>query len=425
MTAIKKLYSQVHHLFFNKGGYTLLYRMLGMGMSFLSITYISNQFGGDDFGLFSLSLTLLQIATMFFSLGLPSAFIAFTGGFSSREENKGLLIKAYKIILITAILPLTLLYFQSEYVAGLFQKPHLDFYIKTVAIGLFIQVLFELNINYFLSIHRQDLYSIFYFLLPNTLFIGILFLFKKFNLPDNYCMVAYVLTYLIVLIGSSAFVFLQGKISKVTVSTRAFLNKSVPMMMSGFFLILLNWTDILILGKLETEENIGIYNAAFKVGYLALFFVTMMNSFVVPKISEYHHQNDYLNMKTFVNKATRMVIVLTLPVAIVIILFSPYLLSYFGTGFEAGALSLQLITLGALFNAMTGNVDQILNMTNHQKLVRNIMFVGFLVNIVGNLLLIPRFGYLGAAISSLVVNVIVNSIFVLVIKKKLGFYTFI
>ena len=72
-----------------------------------------------------------------------------------------------------------------------------------------------------------------------------------------------------------------------------------------------------------------------------------------------------------------------------------------------------------------GFVDQILNMTNHQKLVRNIMFVGFLVNIVGNLFLIPRFGYLGAAISSLVVNVIVNSIFVLVIKKKLGFYTFI
>jgi O-antigen/teichoic acid export membrane protein len=425
MTALKKLYNQVYHLFYNKGGYTLLYRMLGMGMSFLSITYISNQFGGDDFGLFSLSLTLLQIATMFFSLGLPSAFIAFTGGFSSREENKGLLIKAYKIILLTAILPLSLLYFQSEYVAELFQKPHLDFYIKTIAIGLFIQVLFELNINYFLSIHRQDLYSIFYFLLPNTLFIGILFLFNKFNLPDNYCMVAYVVTYLLVLLGSSAFVFLQGKISKVTVSTRAFLNKSVPMMMSGFFLILLNWTDILILGKLETEENIGIYNAAFKVGYLALFFVTMMNSFVVPKISEFYHQKEDLALKNFVQKATRIVIVLTLPVAIFILLFSTQILSYFGPGFEAGALSLQLITLGALFNAMTGNVDQILNMTNHQKLVRNIMFVGFLVNIVGNLLLIPRFGYLGAAISSLVVNVIVNSIFVLVIKKKLGFYTFI
>lgn len=425
MIAIKKLYSQVHYLFFNKGGYTLLYRMLGMGMSFLSLTFISNQFGGDDFGLFSLSLTLLQIATMFFSLGLPSAFIAFTGGFSSREENKGLLIKAYKIILITAILPLTLLYFQSEYIAGLFQKPHLDFYIKTAAFGILIQVLFELNINYFLSIHRQDLYSVFYFLLPNTLFIGILFLFKKLNLPHNYCMVAYVVTYLLVLLGSSAFVFSQGKVSKIAVSTKEFLNKSIPMMMSGFFLILLNWTDILILGKLETEENIGIYNAAFKVGYLALFFVTMMNSFVVPKISEYHHQNDYLRMKTFVRKATRMVIVLTLPVALVILLFSQYILSYFGTGFEAGALSLQLITLGALFNAMTGNVDQLLNMTNHQKLVRNIMFVGFLVNIVGNLLLIPRFGYLGAAISSLVVNVIVNSIFVLVIKKKLGFYTFI
>ncbi len=402
-----------------------MYRILGMGMSFLTITFITNQFGGDDYGLFSLSLTILQIATMFFSLGLPSAFIAFTGGFTSHGENKGLLIKSYKIIFLTAVLPLSILYFQSDQVALLFEKPHLDFYIKTVAIGIFIQVLFELNINYFLSIHRQDLYSIFYFLLPNIFFIGILFLFKKLNLPDNYCMMAYVLTYFLVLIGTSCFVFLQGKIVKVTVSTKEFLNKSLPMMMSGFFLILLNWTDVLMLGKLETEENIGIYNAAFKVGYLTLFFVTMMNSFVVPKLSEFHHQKDYLSMKNFVNKATRIVIVLTLPVALFIILFSKQILTYFGPEFVAGSFALQLITLGALFNAMTGNVDQILNMTNHQKLVRNIMFVGFLVNIVGNLFLIPKYGYLGAAICSFVVNIIVNCIFVLQIKRKLGFYTFI
>jgi O-antigen/teichoic acid export membrane protein len=425
MELLKKLYTQANHLFFNKGGYTLLYRILGMGMSFLTITFITNQFGGDDYGLFSLSLTILQIATMFFSLGLPSAFIAFTGGFTSHSENKGLLIKSYKIIFLTAILPLSILYFQSNQVALLFEKPHLDFYIKTVAIGIFIQVLFELNINYFLSIHRQDLYSIFYFLLPNIFFIGILFLFKKLNLPDNYCMMAYVLTYSLVLIGTSCFVFLQGKIVKVTVSTKEFLNKSLPMMMSGFFLILLNWTDILMLGKLETEENIGIYNAAFKVGYLTLFFVTMMNSFVVPKLSEFHHQKDYLSMKNFVNKATRIVILLTLPVALFILLFSKQILTYFGPEFVAGSLALELITFGALFNAMTGNVDQILNMTNHQKLVRNIMFVGFLVNIVGNLFLIPKYGYLGAAICSFVVNIVVNCIFVWQIKRKLGFYTFI
>ena len=36
--------------------------------------------------------------------------------------------------------------------------------------------------------------------------------------------------------------------------------------------MLLSWTDILIMGKYETEENIGIYNAAFKIGTLTLFF---------------------------------------------------------------------------------------------------------------------------------------------------------
>lgn len=73
---------------------------------------------------------------------------------------------------------------------------------------------------------------------------------------------------------------------------------------------------------------------------------------------------------------------------------------------------------------MTGNVDQILNMTGNEITVRNVMFIGFLVNVILNFILIPLYGYEGAAFSSLLVNVIVNSIFVLLIKKKLGFFTF-
>jgi O-antigen/teichoic acid export membrane protein len=196
------------------------------------------------------------------------------------------------------------------------------------------------------------------------------------------------------------------------------------MMVGSMFLLLLNWTDILMLGKMETEENIGIYNAAFKIGYLALFFIASMNVVVMPKISELFHQKNFAEMKKVVNRATQIVIVLTLPLALILIFFSKQILGIYGDGFIQGSTCLIYITLGALFNAMTGNVDQILNMTDNQKKVRNIFFVGFILNVLMNLYLIPNYGIEGAALSSLITNVIVNLIFVYIIRKKLGFYTF-
>jgi O-antigen/teichoic acid export membrane protein len=72
---------------------------------------------------------------------------------------------------------------------------------------------------------------------------------------------------------------------------------------------------------------------------------------------------------------------------------------------------------------MAGNVDQILNMTNNHKILRNITILCFFVNVILNFILIPKFGIEGAAIASLITNVVINLSCVYYIKKKLGFYT--
>ena len=86
-------------------------------------------------------------------------------------------------------------------------------------------------------------------------------------------------------------------------------------------------------------------------------------------------------MKKVINRATQIVILLTVPLALIIIVFSKQILGIYGDGFIKGAFCMILITLGALFNAITGNGDQILYMTNNQKTVRNIFLAGFLFNV--------------------------------------------
>lgn len=425
MKLILNLYVLLKSFLFKKGGHTFLFRIFGMLFNFAITLYITNVFGSSNYGLFALSLTILQLMVMFFSLGIPAAFISFTGSFKSVNLNKGLLVKCYKLILYISIVPVILLYFTSNQIALFFEKMELVGFLKVVFLSLIFLVFHEINSNYFLSVKKFFWFGITYFLIPNVLFFVLLLIFKSYELPDYFIMVSYSLSIIVTVVFGLFLIFKERKYIKVPVRGREILKRSLPMMVSGFFLVLLNWTDVLMLGKYETEKNIGVYNAAFKIGYLTLFFVMAMGSIILADISEKYRKKDINGLHIVIKKATQMTAILTLPVAIIILVFNEELLRLFGPEFIEGKMALIYITLGALFNALTGNVDQLLNMTDNQKTVRNIMFVGFVVNVLLNLVLIPKYGIEGAAFASFIVNVIVNTIFVLIIKKKFGFYTFI
>lgn len=425
MKFISDLYILMKSFFLKKGGHTFFFRIFGMLFNFATTLYITNIYGSSNYGLFALSLTILQLMVMFFSLGIPAAFISFTGGFKSVDLNKGLLVKCYKLVSYISIVPVILLYFTSNQIALFFDKVELAGFLKVVFLSLIFLVFHEINSNYFLSVKKFFWFGIAYFVIPNIVFFVSLLIFKSYELPDYFIMLSYSLSILLTVLFSLFLIFKEKKYLKVSIRGKEILNRSLPMMASGFFLVLLNWTDVLMLGKYETERNIGIYNAAFKIGYLTLFFVMAMGSIILADISEKYRNKDMGGLHLVIKKATQITAILTLPVAAVILLFNEHLLSLFGSEFIEGKIALIYITLGALYNALTGNVDQLLNMTDNQKTVRNIMFAGFIVNVLLNLVLIPNYGIEGAALSSLIVNVIVNTIFVIIIKKKFGFYTFI
>jgi O-antigen/teichoic acid export membrane protein len=98
-------------------------------------------------------------------------------------------------------------------------------------------------------------------------------------------------------------------------------------------------------------------------------------------------------------------------------------LSFWGTEAISGGTTLIIVSIGVLFSAMAGNVDQILNMTENQNIFRNITIFSFFVNLILSYLLIPKYNIEGAAIASLITNILINVLCLYFIKKKLGFYT--
>ncbi len=410
----------------SKGGLSFLFRMLAMIFSFISMWIITHFYGESVFGTYTVALTVLQIMAMVFAVGIPNAFVRFAAGLDSVEKRKGLLIKSGLIILISSLIPMLGFYFGADFFSHtVFQKPTLFNYFLVVSFSIPFMIFHEIIGYYFISVKKIISYGLFFYIVPSLLFAVLLIVFYYFNLTGFFTFLAYVSAIVLtVILGLGVVFYEKSKITFPEITINKILKTSFPMMVSGLFLILLNWTDILMLGRIESESQIGIYNAAFKLGYLALFFVLSMNAIIMPKVADLFYQSNFTEMKKVINRTTQLVIILTVPFAFGIIFFGEQLLQLFGEGFVSGKTTLILITLGALFNAMTGNVDQILNMTNYQKTVRNVFFLGFLMNVLLNLYLIPIYGIEGAATASLMTNIVVNVVFVIIIKKKLGFFTF-
>ena len=212
--------------------------------------------------------------------------------------------------------------------------------------------------------------------------------------------------------------------SKTNFPINRLLKLSFPMMFSTTLLFLLNWTDIFMLGAMKGSSEVGIYNVAFKIASLGYLIIIAINVVIAPKISELYSKNNMVALKKVIQHSTWFIIVLTIPLMALILLFRETILGIFGIEFLNGETALVIIGCGVLISSISGNVDQILNMTNSHKILRNITFFCFMVNVILNYFLIPVYGINGAAIASLITNVLINAICLYYIKKNLGFFTF-
>jgi O-antigen/teichoic acid export membrane protein len=407
------------------GGLTFIFRLAGLGLNFAVMMIITNWYGDGIYGNYSLAFTLAQACALVCAMGFPNALIGYIGlrpvtdPFSQHLFHKGL-----KFLLLVSIVPITLFFLGADLIAiRLFENAGLGIYIKIIAVTVPAMVLHEFVLYFFIATGNFVKYNLFMFIIPNAILLLLLAIFT--GVPGHYTFLFYLSSITGVLLIEVFFAIRKINTTDFDkVPIRGMIKYASPMMFSGLMIYLLNWTDIFMLGAMVSEDEVGQYNGAYKIASLGMLVITSVNIVLAPQIASFFKRGDYAAMHRLVRKTTHLIIALTLPLAGGIIAFSDFLLGLLGEEFRQARGALILISAGVLVNAFTGTVDQVLNMTGHQQLLRNITIAGFTLNVFLNLMLIPAYGINGAAIASLATNVSFNLLCVIYIKKKLGFYTF-
>ena len=403
-------------------------RVLGLGLSFFWTFLITNFFGSETYGLVSLSQVIIGFSGMVFGLGIDVAIVKlassnkhyYNGVFQSDFFKKSLI-----IVLVSALFFSVLLYLFKDLIAqDVFNNNVFTKYLLVISY-LFLFFITHTIVISFLTVRGEFVkYGNFYFLFPNACILIFVLIIYLLRLPNYYIIAAYLLSYGIFgLILLFSFSKIPQKIIN-TISYSSILKLSTPMMISSSFLFISSWTDTFMLGVMVSKSDLGVYNIAFKLASLALIIIATVNTVLAPKISKLYSQGEIEQIKIEVRKATKIITYLALPLVGLLILFRTQILGLFGNEFVAGGMTLIIISLGMLFNAMCGSVGQILNMTNHQKQFRNFTIVSAAVNIILNYFLIKKYGIEGAAFASLISVVLINLLCLGYIKLKFNFYAF-
>ena len=200
---------------------------------------------------------------------------------------------------------------------------------------------------------------------------------------------------------------------------------SLPILMvEGFYLLLTN-TDVLVLQHFRSPDEVAVYYAAAKTLTLIAFVHFAVSAAVAHRFSEYHVAADHTRLKAILSDSIRWTFWASLAATVVILAMGRPLLSLFGARFVEGYQLMFILTAGLLARASVGPVERLLSMLGEQRACAMIYASAFALNLVLCVVLIPRLGMDGAAISTSTALVIESILLFWVARIRLGFHVFI
>ena len=188
---------------------------------------------------------------------------------------------------------------------------------------------------------------------------------------------------------------------------RGLLVDAAPIGLTTVIVVLYVKTDAVILGLLATPTDVGLFGAAYKpIEYVLLALMLPINV-LFPLLSRWHRSDPH-QFRILYWRGADALLALTLPlVVLVLVAAEPIVLTLYAADFAAAALPLRILALALPLMVLSAWQGFALLAGGHQRITVAYDAAALGVNVVLNLLLIPAFGYIGAALTAVLTSVFV------------------
>ncbi|MFW0837765.1 MAG: flippase [Candidatus Komeilibacteria bacterium] len=369
-------------------------------LSFLYFSYLATRLGVDQTGLYFFALSFITMLAVFVDWGMVNTLIkqvAKEPEKTSHYFSQALLIRVlmsglmYLILwVLSLLLGYDLLTRQALHIAGL----------------IMVADSFTLLCYGFLRAHHNTGFEA----IGNILFqlalviIGGLVIF--YNAHILLALLALLFASLVNLGWAASRLFIKLKIIIIWQWDKALTSRifslALPFALAGIFSRLYGYLDTFLLKQLIGNTALGYYSLPYKITFVWQFIPLALVASLYPAFAHYYKTDRMILNKIF-NQTLIYLLLLSTPIAIGLsLLANPIMVSIYGVTYQpsASALSILIFTLPFVF--INFPLGYLLNACDRQKINTRNIFIAMLISLAGNLLLIPRFSYIGASIMSII-----------------------
>jgi len=182
--------------------------------------------------------------------------------------------------------------------------------------------------------------------------------------------------------------------------------------------------DVLLVAALGGLAPAAVYAVAGRFVVLIQFANQGISQSVQPRLAEALATDDRVTANHLYQTATGWLVLVTWPINLLVILFAPVYLGVFGDGYRSGANVVVVLACAMLVATGCGMVDMVLAMAGRTawNLVNVLVALGVTVGL--DLLLVPRYGALGAAIGLACAMVANNALPLIQVGRVAGLHPF-
>jgi O-antigen/teichoic acid export membrane protein len=394
-------------------------------VSFIYVILLARAATQEDIGLFYLSFSIIGLVMVFSEFGLPFSLQRYVPYYEGRGENHkiaGIMRATYLITLISSVFFMAVIWAGADMFASVYQNPALALAMRLIVPFIIIGSMFKISVFFLqgradiramqLVMNAQNLTKLvltillFYLIGPSLLSIS----------------VSFTLSHLIAIIISAPEMKKASKGIPISgaVSRGELLSEIIPfgLMLSLLtsFSAILGSADKIALGYLidpaEAAAIVAVYSIASSLAFMLTLIPSSIESIFLPLMSRLVAKNDLPGMRSLTETAQRWSLLLTLPAAVALMIFSADVVgALYGDEYRAGALPMSILALAFAIRTYSHMLSVTLAAMRMVKLELLVYCISALLNIILNTILIPHYGMEGAAAATLISMAVMTLLF--------------
>lgn len=371
----------------------------------ITFPYVSRILSVDGMGIYNFSNTYINYFALLAGLGVSTYAVREGAKYrDDREKISGFASEVFTINVISTIAAYLLLFCSLVIFNNLYK------YVTCILI-FSLQLLFN-------TIGTEWVYNIYedysYITIRSIVFkiISIVLLFVFVRNSTDYLWYAGITVFASV--GSNLLNYINAKKIidiKLTknVKWRYHLRPILVIFASSVAITLYVSSDTTILGLLKGDYAVGIYGVAVKIYSIASGLISGLLVVTIPRLAMLLGKRKIKEYKLILGKVISSVSILVLPAAVGLIMLSKEaILIIAGKKYLSSILSLQIITSAFIFSnyGMIFNECILIPAKRENKSLYNTLITG-IINVILNFILIPIWSYDGAALSTVIAELMV------------------